>query len=305
VTDWPPESVEQAYEACAAITRRCARNFYYGLKLTPEPRRSALYAMYAWMRCGDDCVDEGESRAAKELALDQFRQRTQTAMRGSPVETEDAPAAAMWAAFGDAVHRFGVRAIDITAMLAGLEEDLLHAGYETEDELERYCRCVASSVGSVCVTIWGLRAGIDESDAMERAAQRGIAFQLTNILRDFAEDFDMRRIYVPGEAFDRFEVTAADLRRWDPADRCGALMADRIAQAELAYERSAGLETMIDAACVPSLWAMTRIYRGLLDKIKADPERIVHGARIRLASYQKAGIAFRAFVKGRRAGATV
>lgn len=301
--DLAGEAIERAYEACAAITRRRARNFYYGLKLTPEPRRSALYAMYAWMRRGDDCVDEAADEDARRDAMAKFRAQTERVLRGDGgAAAGDDEAGAMWAAFADAIRRFNVREADIEQMLAGLEEDLSHNGYETEAEVELYCRRVASSVGSVCVTIWGLSRGADRDAAMEKAAQRGLAFQQTNILRDFAEDFDMGRVYVPTESLRAHGVTAAQVRAWTPADRCRALLESRVARAEAAWERSAGLEEMIDEPCAPALWAMTHIYRGIFEKIKADPERIVSGDRIRLAGFQKATIALRAMVQGRRVG---
>ncbi|MEC9372314.1 MAG: phytoene/squalene synthase family protein [Planctomycetota bacterium] len=287
-------TLDDAYRHCTRVTKECARNFYYGLKLTPEPRRSGLYAMYAWMRTGDDAVDEGGDLAARERELARFRGKSEAILAG-----ESAGDSPMWAAWADTLQRWRIDRDDIRAMLDGLEEDLHHHGYETEAELERYCRRVASSVGSVCVTIWGVRPGVSFEEARRLAVRRGLAFQLTNILRDYAEDFDMDRVYIPRAAFRGFDLTPEDLRAWREPARCASLMRERLRQAREHYVASDGLEKMVDPACAPSLWAMTRIYRGLLEKIEADPRRIAGGPRVRLASIHKAGIALQAVIKSR------
>ncbi|RMH30074.1 MAG: phytoene/squalene synthase family protein [Planctomycetota bacterium] len=290
----------RAYARCRAVARARARNFYYGLRLTPEPKRSGVYAMYAWMRAGDDLVDDAGDARAKRDALDRFATATEQALSGVR-PAEPAPGAPeMWAAFSDTVARFGVAREDLEAMLAGLAEDLDHTGYATMGDLRRYCGRVASSVGRVCVTIWGVRDGADLDRARALADRRGVAFQLTNILRDYAEDFDEGRVYLPAEAFERRGVTPGELRRWADPGACAALALDiaRVARAE--FEASAPLDGLIDPTCAPTSWAMTRIYSGLLAKIEARPERIAGRARVRLPSVRKASIAVRAVARSTR-----
>jgi phytoene synthase len=131
---------------------------------------------------------------------------------------------------------------------------------------------------------------------------RGQAFQRTNILRDFCEDYDAvegpRRVYIPREAFERHGVSPEQLRNWRPALACGALIREQASMAREHYLLSAELESMIDPACAPTLWAMTRIYSGLLEQVEGDPARIV-GDRVRLTPAAKATIAIRAAIGAR------
>ena len=301
-TSPPTTDLAPAYAWCRDVARRRARNFYYGLKLTPEPRRSAVYAIYAWMRTGDDLVDDAGEPAEKRARLEGFARATAKALDGH-AGADAAPVAGapqMWAAFAGTVARFGVARRDVAAMLAGLGEDIDHNGYATIEELERYCGRVASSVGRVCVTIWGVREGVSMEEAFALADRRGVAFQLTNIMRDFAEDFDEGRVYLPQESFYRAGVTPEALRRWENPAACALLVSDLAAVARGAFDGSAALEEMVDPACAPTLWAMTRIYSGLLRKIEDRPARVVGETRIRLQSIHKAILAMRAVAKRRR-----
>lgn len=301
----PPVSeteLARAYAHCRQVTRRRARNFYYGLRLTPEPKRSAVYSVYAWMRHGDDLVDSAANPSLKRRRLEGFSEMTERAL-DDPREAErcrDRDERAMWTAFSETIRRFGIDRADIEQMLQGLAEDIEHQGYETEEELTRYCRRVASSVGRVCVTIWGLREGVGFEDALKRAEQRGLSFQLTNILRDFAEDYDEGRVYLPRKSFRDAGITPEDLRAWRDPSACEVFVKHRAAIARRRFEDSRGLEGMINPDCAPTLWAMTRIYSGLLEKIEARPGRVVARARIRLQSLHKAGIAVRALARSRK-----
>ncbi len=181
------EQLAAAFTECKEITRERARNFYYGLKLLPEPRRSGVFAIYGWMRQADDCADEGGDITFRREALAQFAATTRAALGG----TIDASASPMWLALAATVSSYRLDPRLLLDTLDGLSEDLDHAGYATDAELEQYCYRVASTVGLLCVGVWGLRDGLSETDAArvrELAIARGQAFQLTNILRDFASD---------------------------------------------------------------------------------------------------------------------
>jgi phytoene synthase len=286
-----------AYEECAAVTRTRARNFYYGLRLTPEPRRSALYSIYAWMRHADDCVDAADTVEHRRSALRRFRSMTEMVMSG---EMPDEDPSRFWLAFAATVRSYPLDPAIIRDMLAGLEDDLDHEWYRTEAELWQYCYRVASTVGLACVAVWGTRAGADPERVRELAVRRGQAFQRTNILRDFAEDFDSqpRRVYLPREAFDAAGLTPEGVRQWSHASACEGFIRSQAAAARAEYQASAGLEGMIDPACAPTLWAMTQIYSGILEQIEAEPEAIVR-RRVRLASARKAWIALAATWRGR------
>ncbi len=292
------------YDACRAITKRRARNFYYGLRLTPEPRRSALFAIYAWMRKGDDIADDESNPDRRSERLAEFRARTQQLLSDDPPALDDlrhraASSSAMWAAFAHTLQAFPIDPKDIRLMLRGLEQDAEFESPETEAELDKYCARVASTVGRVCVAIWGVRPGVDPREASELATARGLAFQHTNILRDFAEDYDAGRVYLPVDAFRHAELTPGALRDWTDPRRCAEFVRDRVRRATAHYEQSARLDELIDPACSPALWAMTRIYQGLLERIRRRPSSIAGPRRIRLHSFSKASIAVRALLRAR------
>lgn len=307
------EEIRAAYSRCREITRQRARNFYYGLRLTPEPKRSAIYAVYAWMRAADDAVDEPGTLEQRRARLEDFADWTWTVLAGigPPVidgHAERAGREWLVVALGDTVARYGIDHAIFDDMLGALRTDLEQPALGTEADLERYCYGVAGTAGLACVTIWGLRRGVSREAARELALRRGQAFQRTNILRDFAEDYDGaggdgedRRVYVPRETLENFGLTAEALRRWSPPDRCEALVRDMAARTRAFYAGSADLEGMIDPTCAPTLWAMTRIYSGLLDQVEADPQRIVlrGDERVRLAPAAKATIAIRAALGAR------
>lgn len=286
-----------AFQSARQVARHRARNFYYGLRLTPEPRRSAVFAIYAWMRFGDDRVDDTRHIADKRLELDSFRAATESILTAEPP-----PGSPMWLALAATLRSYPIDHAHIRAMIDGLEEDIHHAGYQTIEDLERYCFRVASTVGLVCVSIWGFRNGANLTDCRTATAlseRRGKAFQLTNILRDFAEDFDddHPRIYIPRDTFERHRLSPQDLRAWREPARCEALVLDLANRAKDHYTASAPLDQLIDPGCRSTLWAMTRIYEGLLDLIIASPDRLVRGGRIRLSSMTKASIAAAAFLR--------
>lgn len=303
------DALRADYAACRDVTRARARNFYYGLRLTPEPRRGALFAVYAWMRLGDDLADAPTPIELRARSLAAFRERTERILEGETAAASEGPAPAdwpawseaMWRAFAHALEAHSVSHADIRAMLSGLEEDLRHAGYNTFAQLEQYCARVASSVGRVCVTIWKVRPEADREASLALAHTRGLAFQMTNILRDFAQDLAAGRVYLPRALFEKHRLEPADLRAWREPARCAALVQETAARARGHYKASAALDAMIDPECAPTLWAMTRIYSTLLARIERCPRLVAGQPRARVHSLRKAGIAIRAVVRARRA----
>ncbi|MCZ6835500.1 MAG: phytoene/squalene synthase family protein [Planctomycetota bacterium] len=282
--------VSGAMEHCRRITRAEARNFYYGLKLAPEPKRSALYTIYAWMRRADDLVDDLVDETTTEQdrrgeRLERFREETDAALEGNPVDDDP-----VWIGLSHVVDCFGLDASLFHDMLDGQLEDLGHREYETFDDLRRYCYRVASTVGLICITIWGY----EQKEAEAIAIDRGIAFQLTNIIRDFREDFDIGRIYLPRCDFQKHGLTPRQMREGENPDAAKRFILQQIDRAESYYQKSESLESMIHPSCAPSLWAMTSIYRGTLDKIRRDPGRLIGDRRISLNSLRKSSIALQA-----------
>ncbi len=291
------QSLARAFEHCRAVTRRRARNFYYGLKLTPQPQRSALYAIYAWMRRADDLVDStpGESEAGRrEIAA--FGAATDAALSGRAARDEH-----LWVALADTARRFELPREAFHMVLEGQLRDLSGARYDSFSDVRDYCYHVASTVGLICISVWGY----SDPAARELAVDRGIAFQLTNILRDYKEDFDAGRVYLPADDFARHGLTPEQLRHWTLPVACRAMISELAARTRSFYERSAPLDRMICRCGRPTLQAMTTIYGALLTKIERSPRRIVAQRRLRISSPRKGSIALRArLFAGRGADAT-
>lgn len=294
--------VTSAYDRCAEVTRTRARNFYYGLRLLPDAKRRALYSIYAWMRAADDAVD-GVGRADERAErLARFREETNEVLGGGgvPAEPGNQPVS-FWPAFAATVARYPLEPRIFLDTLAGMDDDLRTFEYQTDAQLSVYCSRVASTVGIACLRVWGLREGASQAQADALAELRGQAFQRTNILRDFKEDFDETpaRVYLPREAFARHQLTAGDLRHWRHEEACRAFIVEQAAHTRSYYSRSAELEGLISPDCCPTLWAMTRIYSGILRLIEERPERVVLDARVRLSSIVKTGIALRASARAK------
>jgi 15-cis-phytoene synthase len=302
------DHVRAAFATCEEVVRTQAKNFYYGLRLTPEPKRSAMYAIYAWMREADDIADEaGYSRAQRLERLAHFRRETDAALEGAAGDNRP-----LWLALADVAGRYRLVAKDFHDMLDG---QLADVGGEcapgaaadappqvrcaTWEDLRLTCYRVASTVGLVCIRVWGY----SDPRAVECAIDRGIAFQLTNILRDVREDFANGRIYLPADEFTRFAITPEELLAWpegnahaaaDREERCRAFMEFQVRRANDLYAASEPLDGLISADCRPTLWALTEIYRRLLQRIARDPRRAVAGERVRLSTWEKLWIGFRA-----------
>lgn len=279
-------TVSEAARYCRRITRRRARNFYYGLKLAPEPQRSALFSIYAWMRRADDLVDGADDDTNGPLRnIEAFRCATDAALAGQIVDGDP-----LWVALADTATGFNVDREALYAMLDGQIDDLIGRRYQTFDQVREYCYRVASAVGLICIEIWGYRDPV----ARKLAVDRGIAFQLTNILRDYKEDYDSGRVYLPAEDFARHDLTPSQVRQWSDPSRCRQFILEQVERTKSFYVRSASLEGLITPSCRPALWAMTSIYRSLLRKIQRAPQRIIIGRRLRLSPLRKGAIALRA-----------
>lgn len=293
--------LSHALRRCAEATRREARNFYYGLRITPQPKRSALYAIYAWMRDADDDAD-GDDRAlpSRDVALARIEKRRER-LRALVDRNDLDTAHHAWVGLAWALREFPIDASDLFALLDGLDDDANHAGCDSRDALRTYCERVASTVGRVCVAIWGLAPGASDAIAREKATSRGVAFQLTNILRDVRRDFEAGRVYVPREDLERLGLGARDLAEWRNPDACAMLVADLCAWARREFASSEGLESMIDPACAPSMRAMTEIYSGVLSMIEHEPALLASEYRASLSTSRKVAIMLRAAAHARKA----
>src|SRR5579884_1722611 len=196
-------SVEASYGWCERVARGAARNFYYGFLLLPRPKRRALCALYAYLRRVDDLADTAGEAEAKRGRLAEWRAQTQRALAG------EAGADRLWPALADTLERYRIPAQYLLDAVTGAEMDLVTTRYARFADLRRYCYHVAGAVGLACLQVFGFHDG----RAPELAEQMGIAFQLTNILRDLGQDYRMGRVYLPEEDFERFGCRPADLER--------------------------------------------------------------------------------------------
>ena len=278
-------------EHCRRVAEERALNFYYGMKLVSEPKRSANYALYAWMRAADDLADEAGAAEAKRQALERFRADTHRAIDpGFPL-----PAGLLWPAVRHMVLTYRIPREYLDAMIEGQLLDQRATRYRTFDELYDYCYKVASVVGLSCIEIWGYQGGAETRKLSE---YRGIAFQLTNILRDVMEDAQRDRVYLPAEDFGVFELNPVMFTLSRPQNVVEGL-GKVAARARRYYEESAALEKHVHRDGRACLWAMTQIYRGLLERIERDPAVVLGPDRVRLSSFRKAMIAVRATWRGR------
>lgn len=300
----PDAAVLASLDYCHQVTRAKAKNFYYGLKLTPEPRRGAGYAIYAFMRACDDLVDSPlEGVGAKgdvpaeipvEIGMQRvelFRRQMEGVLAGGPLPPEP-----FWPAFRHVVRTYSLDPVHLHEMLDGQRADLVKTKYESFDELYDYCYKVASVVGLVCIRLWG--AG-NVATAQKLAEYRGIAFQLTNILRDVAEDAQRDRVYLPAHELKLFGYDPAGFKSGRRDAAFDAMMRFQIDRARSYYDRSRGLEAYLNPSCRPTSWALMKIYSDLLDKIDAAPHKVLT-QRVRLSTLHKLSIAFRAPWRKRR-----
>ena len=291
----PALEVEQAYRRCERITRQEAANFYYGIRLLPRAKREAMSAVYAFARAIDDIGDGDLERDAQLAALAE-RRALLARLQDDAIDTGDP----VMVALANAHRRYDLPLDALELLIEGVELDVVGARYETFDELVGYCRRVAGSVGRLCLAIFvGSTATANGGSAL--ADDLGVAMQLTNILRDVREDHDRGRVYLPAE----------DLRRFGCDDLFGAgaehtaeLIRYEAARAEEWFDRGLRLADSLDPRSAACVFAMTGIYRCILERIAREPGEVLR-RRISLPAWEKAWVAARSLAATRPSGARV
>ena len=262
-------TLTQAYEACRDIARREAKNFYYAFRALNRERRNATCAVYAFMRQADDISDdESLSRDKRRQNLDAWLAEWHCVCRGG--SSRNPAFLAAW----DATQRFNIPLKHLDELVAGVSMDLDRATtdaadtYATFDDLYRYCYLVASVVGLVCIRIFGY----SDPHAEKLAEETGIAFQLTNILRDVPEDAERRRIYLAQEDLTAHDLTTEMLLNRTPAappsENERAVLALYAVRAESYYRSAEALLPLINPESRPALWVLVSIYHALLKRIE-------------------------------------
>ncbi len=288
----------RAYALCRSIAKREAKNFYYAFVALPVARRNAICAIYAFMRRADDLADdESLSREVRRSQLDRWLEAWHQAAGGAATSDQ------VFLAVRDATARFNIPIELLDELVAGVSMDLEEASaadldhsptgapdtYATFADLYRYCYLVASVVGLVCIHIFGYRDPRTE----KLAEETGVAFQLTNILRDVAEDAARNRVYLPLEDLAAHSVSLDSLLHRDPAapptPNERALLAGIGQRAEHYYRSARELLPLVDPASRPALWVLVSVYHALLKRIRrADYD--VFSSRASVPSLQKLAI---------------
>jgi phytoene synthase len=266
-------TLPESYAFCEKVARSQAKNFYYSFLLLSPEQRQAMCAIYAFMRYCDDLSDD-EGIADRAGAIARWRGDLECALAGA------APGNPLWPAFVDSVERYKIPHQYFLDMIEGVSSDLEPRRIQTFDELYDYCYHVASVVGLTIIHIFGF----DSPDALKLAEKCGLAFQLTNILRDVREDIEKQRIYLPQEDLERLHVTAV---KDSPEMR--KLLAFEADRAREYFRESAPLVGMIHRRSRPSLRALIGIYARLLEKI-TESGYDVFAQRIRVPAWEKVWI---------------
>ncbi|MBS1803149.1 MAG: phytoene/squalene synthase family protein [Acidobacteria bacterium] len=283
-------SLDEAYATCRAIARREAKNFYYAFVALPEPRRNAICAIYAFMRKADDLSDdESLSREKRRQNLEQWQSAWHAAAAGTA--TSDP----VFIAVRDAIQRYNIPLSLLDELIAGTTSDLKSSPadapdtYSTFADLYQYCYLVASVVGLVCIRIFGYT----DPAAENLAEETGVAFQLTNILRDVSEDAERGRVYLPLEDLAAHNVTLDSMLHRTatspptPSER--DLLTEIGRRAEAYYTSADKLLPLINSESRPALWVLVSIYHALLRRIESA-NYDVFSKRASVPTVQKVGI---------------
>jgi phytoene synthase len=275
-------TVEQAYDTARRVTQASGSSFYRGMKLLPPARREALFAVYAVARRIDDIADGGLAADRKLAALADFR----TAL--DAIETSEDP---LLVAVADAARRYPIPLDAFHDLVEGAEADARGTRYEDFAALEHYCRCVAGSIGRLCV---GVFDASDRAKADVLADDLGVALQLGNILRDLVEDLRNGRIYLPAADLARFGCWIDGARIGGDAELLVAFEAERA----LGWlHRGLGILPLLDRSSARCVRAMTAAYERVLTRIAEHPDRALAG-RVGLGQWEKRAAVARSLLRG-------
>jgi 15-cis-phytoene synthase len=261
------ETLTASEQYCQEITRREARNFYWGFVALPKRQRVAIYALYSFSRQVDDAIDLGghdfSSNGKATTALEQCaiqRRRVEDCYRGKPGDP-------VTRVLCDVVREYEIPREELLALVRGVEMDIEHPRYETWEDLEQYCHHVASAVGRMCVRIFGY----SDAAALTYADDLGTALQITNILRDVREDFDLGRVYLPQEELRGFGVAESSLGTAQPRGKWEDMVRLEIERAKGYYDSGLRVTELIPRRAAACVLTMAGLYRKILNQIEEDP----------------------------------
>ena len=264
-----------AYEHCQRITKSEAKNFYYGFRTLPVNRRLAIYAAYAFCRICDDIADGPSPVNEKKQLLSQTRQAL---LRAKNTPTSDP----IFTALTHTIKTFNISTDHFASVIDGVEMDLVQTRYQNFADLREYCYKVASSVGLICIEIFGYKS----ADAKLHAIDIGIAMQLTNILRDLKEDAQRGRIYIPLNEIVSFGYSEEELMRGIINDAFRSLMRHQTARAKNYFKNGQKLLPLVPVESRACPTMLIEVYSRILGRIE-ESDFDVFTRRVKLGSIEK------------------
>jgi 15-cis-phytoene synthase len=282
------DAIDDSYSICHRVARRSGSNFYPCFFLLDRPKRRAMEALYAFMRHADDLADSTATIAQRQDQLSKWKRSLEAALDGRLESLSRDPDPGILPALVDTVRKYQIPPEHLLAVLEGVKMDLDGRSFETFDDLAEYCHRVSTAVGLACIHIWGFNDHL----AFEPARSCGLAFQMTNILRDLAEDARAGRVYLPAEELRRFDYSAADLGAGVADERFEELMQFQLDRVERLYRDGVGLFDHVKSDGQPIFGMMTTVYHRLFARIRSDPAAVLR-RRVRLSRVDKLVIATR------------
>ncbi len=280
-----PVDVGTSYELCRRLNATHGRTYYFATRFLPRAKRHHVHALYGFARYADDLVDHldlswdpQQRRKALEAWSDEFLASLGTGVTDDPVLV----------AVLATVRELDIRHDDLRAFLASMAMDLTVTRYATYDDLYAYVYGSAAVIGSMMLPV----LGPTHPDARDRAMDLGIAFQLTNFLRDVAEDWDRGRIYLPLEDLDRFGVTEDDFHARHVSPPLRRLLAFEIARTRALYRRAEAGWAMLAPSSQVCIRIAHRLYAGILDRLEAADYQVFR-VRAAVPAARKAAVAVR------------
>ncbi|QDT99359.1 phytoene/squalene synthase family protein [Gimesia aquarii] len=287
-------SLSHSYAYCQQLAKQTAGNFYYSFLALRKEQFRAMCVLYAYMRNVDDLGDDPQRSFEERLAsLREWRSELQQALANGK-QFSDEFYHPCFPALLDIVQRYEIPEHYFFDVITGVESDLQPVSYQTFDELAEYCYRVAGVVGLCCIHIWGFH----DDRAFDAGIECGLAFQMTNILRDLTEDVDQGRVYLPLDDLEQFNYSRSDIQAQIYDERFKDLMQFEVQRTREFYQNSERLIDYISPAGQGILRAMYRIYGGILNEI----ERMdfdVYSSRAGLPRWRKLLIAGEAIVSSR------
>ncbi len=268
------------------IARESRSSFYYAFNLLPTAKRDAMNTVYAFCRQTDDIVDEGsDPDEIKYLRLHKWRIELEQSLQGSSEYN-------LLNKLGKTIKQFNIPVEPVFDLLKGMEMDLQNKRYLSFEDLKVYCYRVASTVGLMCIEIFGYK----HPSAKDFAVNLGLALQMTNILRDVKKDASRGRIYLPQEDLERFNYTEEELSNHVYNDNFIALMEFEAQRAKDYFDKATRSLNLDDKASMFAARAMQHIYYRMLEKI-IDARYNVFQNNIRVNKFEKVGISIGVWAK--------